>query len=217
MSKLEKEVEAGIAELVELNSELSWIHSASSPVERLASYAELVLKWNGTHNLVGPCDGPTFVRNHLCDCFAVSRFLSKELMLSPALAYVDVGSGAGLPAAILAINEPKRAVFAVEPREKRHLFLREVRRLLRIDNLIAERCKFLDFELPATIIAGGVLSRALTNDTSFIQQASKVLRKDGFLGQMCSPKQELRPEQTRITYRLPGGLGSRCFAFSSVG
>src|SRR5918999_4554751 len=95
----------------------------------LARYADLVRRWSERVNLVGPSDLDHFESRHIADCL---RLLPLARGLAPGPA-IDVGSGAGLPGAVLAIAEPGRRWRLLEPQRRRAAFLEEVVRVLRLD------------------------------------------------------------------------------------
>jgi 16S rRNA (guanine527-N7)-methyltransferase len=93
--------------------------------------AELI-KWNRRMNLISRGDEQRVIERHLLDSLcllSVERNLSGKRLL-------DVGSGAGFPGVVLAMWEPNVEMFLVESRSKRIAFLKAVRRLLGLDNLV---------------------------------------------------------------------------------
>ena len=108
--------------------------SALSPVEdaQLSRYVELLLRWNSKINLTAArsVDDAT---QHVVDCLAVVP----HLPAGPAR-LVDVGSGGGLPAVVIAILRPDVQVTAVEAIHKKHAFLRTAARELALANLEAQ-------------------------------------------------------------------------------
>jgi len=97
----------------------------------LASYADLLLRWNATHNLISRNSEPEIWRRHIED--SVQLY---ELAPETAKTWIDLGAGAGLPAivaAILARGAGREIVFTlVEANQKKAAFLRAVTRELRL-------------------------------------------------------------------------------------
>lgn len=96
--------------------------------EKLAAYAELVLRWNRFANLTGAPDAPSFVRKFIADALAIAPFVQGERV-------ADLGSGAGLPGVVLAILAPARQAVLVEARARRARFLRQVSIELGLENV----------------------------------------------------------------------------------
>jgi 16S rRNA (guanine527-N7)-methyltransferase len=101
-------------------------------VEPLARYARLVLDANRKFNLTGAKSENEFVE-HLLDSLTVAPYVTGP--------YVDVGSGAGLPAVPVAIATGARLTL-VETTRKKAAFLREAIAALGVDGeVIAERAE----------------------------------------------------------------------------
>ena len=72
---------------------------AVSAAERaqFVRYLDLLNKWNQVHNLTAVRDAEEQVSRHVLDCLAVLPYIEDAATLA------DIGSGAGLPALMLAI------------------------------------------------------------------------------------------------------------------
>ena len=88
----------------------------AAAMEQLASYLELLVKWNQVYNLTAIKDEAKLVSHHLLDSLAVVPHL-------PEGSLVDVGSGAGLPGVPIAISNPGRAVMMLDSNHKKGAFL----------------------------------------------------------------------------------------------
>lgn len=92
-------------------------------LERLQAYADLLVKWQGSINLVGKSTLPDLWRRHMLDSAQLFPLLPVG-----ARTLVDFGSGAGFPALVLAIlGVPD--VHLVESDVRKGAFLREVARV----------------------------------------------------------------------------------------
>jgi 16S rRNA (guanine527-N7)-methyltransferase len=87
-------------------------------------YLALLNKWSASVNLVGTRDPEEVARFHLADSLALLTHLGTARRI------IDVGSGAGLPGAALAIAHPDLEVISLEPVHKKHAFQSTVRREL---------------------------------------------------------------------------------------
>jgi 16S rRNA (guanine527-N7)-methyltransferase len=87
-------------------------------VERVATFGELLLRWNARINLTGARNSEELLREHFPDSFAMAA------LVPLASSLVDVGSGGGLPALPFSLLRPDVSLTVVEPRAKRVAFLR---------------------------------------------------------------------------------------------
>nr|WP_236262471.1 16S rRNA (guanine(527)-N(7))-methyltransferase RsmG [Caenispirillum salinarum] len=91
-------------------------------LDRLSLYAELLVKWQKKINLVGPATIPDLWRRHMLDSAQLWPRLPAGL---PRL--IDIGSGAGFPALVLAIMGVPD-VHVIESDQRKCTFMREVAR-----------------------------------------------------------------------------------------
>lgn len=123
---------------------------------QLARYMGLLSHWNATYNLTAVRSAPDMLSHHLADCLAVLRPLAVGLSEhveagrgdAQALAQqrgdvrvLDVGSGGGLPGAVLAIGRPELQVSCVDTVGKKAAFIRQVAAELRLPNLRGEHAR----------------------------------------------------------------------------
>ena len=92
-------------------------------LERLKTYADLLVKWNAKINLVSPDSIPSLWERHIADSAQLFRFIPQN----PAN-LLDVGSGAGFPGLVLAILGIPN-VHLVEVDQRKVAFMREAARL----------------------------------------------------------------------------------------
>lgn len=90
---------------------------------QLVQYLTLLNQWNRVHNLTAVRDDVEQVKLHVLDCLAIVPFL-------PHGRLADIGSGAGLPALMIAIMQPEREIFAVESSSKKAAFIRQAQSAL---------------------------------------------------------------------------------------
>jgi 16S rRNA (guanine527-N7)-methyltransferase len=91
---------------------------------QLASYLELILKWNARTNLTAIRTPEEIVRRH----FGESLFAG--IHLGPCQTLLDYGSGAGFPGLPIQLLRPDIAVTLAESQGKKASFLREAIRTL---------------------------------------------------------------------------------------
>ena len=97
----------------------------------LNNFIFLFIKWNEKINL-SAARNEVEVREHVMD----SLYVMPRLPPGPARV-IDVGSGGGFPAVVMAICAPSIDVTALEPVHKKHAFLRTAARELKLTNLEA--------------------------------------------------------------------------------
>ena len=130
----------------------------------LDEYYALLSHWNDRVHLVAPCEPEEFATRHVLESLLLLRFLP------PGTSFVDVGSGAGLPAIPCLIARPDLTATMFESSQKKSVFLREAINHLGIGNratVIAKR--FEDTKAPDVPF---VTCRALDQ---FMTQFSKLI------------------------------------------
>lgn len=109
----------------------------------LAGFAALFHKWNQRINL-SAARSEHELHDHIVDCLHLVPHLRAAASAWPTpgpVPVLDVGSGGGLPAIVVAICLPDLRVTALEPVHKKHAFLRTAARELSLPALepLAER------------------------------------------------------------------------------
>jgi 16S rRNA (guanine527-N7)-methyltransferase len=172
---------------------------APESAAQLVNYLTLLSKWASAINLVASATTPDdLVAHHVPDCLALRDHLGDANRL------VDVGSGGGLPGAVLAIACPHLSVTALEPVHKKHAFLAAVRRDLPLDNFtpLAERddqhrarSDFRPYDI--------AVSRAVFAPASWLTRGAELVRPGGrVLAMEGRERIHLPPGAERHPYRL---------------
>lgn len=107
---------------------------------RLQAFGDLLLRWNRTYNLTAIRDADDMQTHHLADCVAVIPAIRRVTAAAPMsrLRVLDVGSGGGLPGAVIAIVCPSVDVTCMDAVGKKAAFVRQVAVELQLPNLCAE-------------------------------------------------------------------------------
>lgn len=92
---------------------------------QLDAYVELLLKWNRAYNLIAPSTVNNIYTRHLLDSIQLLPYINSKQKI------LDIGSGAGLPAAVLAIMSDNE-FYCCEINNKKAQFLKQVARSLNI-------------------------------------------------------------------------------------
>jgi 16S rRNA (guanine527-N7)-methyltransferase len=127
---------------------------------RLCDYFEAVVRWNARLHLVAPCAPAEFATRHVLESLVALPHLAR------GAAFVDVGSGAGLPAIPCLVARGDLSATLVESSQKKAVFLRETLRELGLSGrarVVAER-----FEKVTPPRADALTCRALERFTEVL-------------------------------------------------
>ena len=108
-------------------------------IEKLQSYLDLLVKWNGAYNLTAIRDPGQMVVKHLLDSLSIVPYVQGASL-------IDVGTGAGLPGLVLAIALPELEVTLLDSNGKKVRFLRQVIADLKITNASAVHARVEEFD-----------------------------------------------------------------------
>ena len=160
----------------------------------LERYADLLLKWNARINLTAASSRDDAVQ-HIADCEAILAHIPSD-----AHSLVDIGSGGGLPAVVIAAARPELVVHAVEPIQKKHAFLRTAGRELGLANLPPRAARIEEVESDAFDVA---TSRATFALDQWLVLALRLVRPGGVvLGMEGRDQFELPADAVRHPYQL---------------
>lgn len=107
---------------------------SSQQLDLLRAYLSMLQKWNKVYNLTAVRDPAEMLTHHLLDSLAVIPSLLK-LQGDQPFKLLDVGSGGGLPGAVIAICCPQANVSCVDTVAKKAAFQQQVSLELRLPNL----------------------------------------------------------------------------------
>ncbi len=100
-------------------------------LEQLEKYYELLVEWNQKMNLTAITDKKDVYLKHFYD----SLTLCKVINLKEEESLCDIGTGAGFPGIVLKICFPHLKLTLVDSLNKRLVFLAEVLKTLKLDNV----------------------------------------------------------------------------------
>ncbi len=153
---------------------------AAEQVELLSRYVDLLLTWNKKLNLTAVTDPGAIIDKHLLDSLALVPFIGNASRL------LDVGTGPGLPAIVLAIACPSLQVTAIESIQKKVSFVRTVSRELKLS--LAAECVRLEQWKPKALFEVAV-SRATFEPSEWVQRGAPFVAPGGRLLAMLSAQQ----------------------------
>lgn len=140
---------------------------------KLLAYGELILKWNKVYNLTALRDPELVLSHHLLDSLSIIAPLQR--VRPGATRLLDVGSGAGLPGAVIAIMRPDVAVSCVDAVAKKAAFIRQVAAELGLSNLNGLHARVESLGGTYDVIS----SRAFASLTDFFTSSSQLMMTDG--------------------------------------
>jgi 16S rRNA (guanine527-N7)-methyltransferase len=156
------------------------IELTDQAVGRLQQYMAELLRWNRSLNLTAITQPDEIVSKHFVDAMSIVP------LLAPGERLLDVGSGAGLPALVVAMLLDGQPITSLDAVDKKVRFQRHICRLLglaqvevlhgRVENLAEKRAGLFDL----------VTSRAFRDPVRFIQLAHRLVRPGGRLVAMVS-------------------------------
>lgn len=111
------------------------IDLSSSRADALAVFLALLQHWNQTYNLTALRDPESMLVQHVYDCLAAISPLRRSLAGIREPRVLDVGSGGGLPGAVIAIVCSEIEVSCIDTVGKKVAFLRQVAAELSLRNL----------------------------------------------------------------------------------
>jgi 16S rRNA (guanine527-N7)-methyltransferase len=159
----------------------------------MIDFIDLFMRWNARINL-SAAQTRDEVIEHVEDSKHVVPLLSGRVL--------DVGAGGGFPVVIAAIERPELQLVALEPNHKKHAFLREAIRSLRLTNLDA-RCERLESHSMSNY--NTAMSRATFDLVTWFEMARpRVVAGGCILGFEAVRRPDLPTGVVRHAYKVGG-------------
>ncbi|RCL37216.1 MAG: 16S rRNA (guanine(527)-N(7))-methyltransferase RsmG [SAR86 cluster bacterium] len=131
-----------------------------------------ILKFNKAHNIVGRFTEKEIESLDIFDCEVILEHIPPEKKI------LDIGSGAGLPGLVIAINQPQSQVTMSEKNKKKAYFIKKTIRTLKLSN-----AHVLDKAItPQTVTPHKfdiITARALASAPKIIELSEHLLSKNG--------------------------------------
>jgi 16S rRNA (guanine527-N7)-methyltransferase len=190
-------------------------------VTKLLAYLALLSKWNRVYNLTAVRDRDAMIVHHLLDSIAVVAPLRRWTEGQPARV-LDVGSGAGLPGAVIAMLLPEIEVTCVDAVGKKASFIRQIAAELALKNLHAVHAR-------AEALAGEpfdvVVSRAFASLADFVSLTRRHVGADSvwlaMKGHLPAEELDALPRAVDVFHveqlAVPGLNAARCLVWMRDG
>ena len=137
---------------------------------QLLYYLQQLLFWNKAYNLTAIKDDQQALIKHIFDSLSIVPFL-------PAGDLLDIGTGAGLPAVIVAICQPQRAVTALDSNQKKIRFIKQITSELGLKNLTPVASRIEAHAGSYQVIT----SRAFASLVDFVTHSQSKLADNGII------------------------------------
>ena len=147
-------------------------------VAQLLAYLAIIGKWTQVYNLTAVRDPAEMMTHHLLDSLAAIAPLNRQLKqmgLESGARLLDVGAGAGLPGAVIAICCPTVAVTCVDAVAKKAAFIKQAALELKLTNLAGLHKRVEQVTEPYDVIC----SRAFASLGDFTNWSSRALAPGG--------------------------------------
>jgi len=208
MSEMEEGLRSGASAL--------GLDLSDAQVEHLLAYLALLAKWNKVYNLTAVRDPREMLVQHLLDSLAAIPPLRRHTGGKP-MKVLDVGSGGGLPGAVIAICCPELQVDCVDTVGKKAAFIQQAAGQLGLGNLRGVHARVENLQGPYDLIC----SRAFASLPDFVAWSGAALAEEGVWMAMKGkhPAQEIAalPPGTEVFHveqlAVPGLDAERCIVW----
>ena len=170
---------------------LSQIKDENKPNDLIKIFIKEILKFNKAHNIVGRFSEEEIVSLDILDCEPILEHIN------PSQKVLDIGSGAGLPGLIIAINQPKTQITMSEKNKKKAYFIRKMIRTLQLTN-----ATILDKATTPNLITENkfdvITARALATAPTIIKMSHHLLNKGGKFVLMKGALEKINEEVAQL-------------------
>ena len=170
---------------------LSQIKDENKPNDLIKIFIKEILKFNKAHNIVGRFSEEEIVSSDILDCETILEHTSSSQKV------LDIGSGAGLPGLIIAINQPKTQITMSEKNKKKAYFIRKMIRTLQLTN-----ATILDKAITPNLITENkfdvITARALATAPTIIKMSHHLLNKGGKFVLMKGALEKINEEVAQL-------------------
>ena len=170
---------------------LNQIKDENKPNDLIKIFIKEILKFNKAHNIVGRFSEEEIVSSDILDCETILEHINSSQKV------LDIGSGAGLPGLIVAINQPKTQITMSEKNKKKAYFIRKMIRTLQLTN-----ATILDKATTPNLITENkfdvITARALATAPTIIKMSHHLLNKGGKFVLMKGALEKINEEVAQL-------------------
>ncbi len=148
-------------------------------VNKLATYLDLLIKWNEKINLTGYKKWDEIFYKLILDSFHLLILLN-GISLPEDFVVIDFGAGGGIPGIPLRIFWDRGHYIMVESKQKKCVFLKEIIRILDLHSIKVENSRIEKLH-NKSLKADVVLARAFKDAISLLRLADPFLVEDGYV------------------------------------
>jgi len=189
-------------------------------VEQILGYIALLHKWGAVYNLTAIKDPADILVQHVLDCLSIINPM--HVKVGPSASVLDVGSGAGLPAVMIAISCPHMNVVAVDAVAKKVAFVQQVALQLGLKNLEAKHERVEKIYTPQFDL---IVSRAFASLADFMSGTQGAVKEGGLWlamkGRMPQEEIQLLPKgfvvREIVSIKVPRLFAERCLVWIARG
>ncbi|MDO4427371.1 MAG: 16S rRNA (guanine(527)-N(7))-methyltransferase RsmG [Moraxella sp.] len=147
----------------------------NTQIHQLLAYLDNLLLWTKAYNLTAITEPKDAFIKHILDCLAIVADL--PFYGKSGISVLDIGTGAGLPAVIIAIMRPDWHITALDSNGKKIRFIKQMAGELELKNITPVASRIEDFDGAFDIIT----SRAFASLDDFVCLAKPYLKAGGVL------------------------------------
>lgn len=144
-------------------------------IAQLLGYLDNLLLWTKAYNLTAITKPQDAFVKHILDCLAIVATL--PFFDKTDISVLDIGTGAGLPAVVIAIMKPDWQITALDSNGKKVRFIRQMAGELGLTNITPVASRIQNFEGQFDVIT----SRAFASLDDFVCLATPYLKTGGVL------------------------------------
>ena len=170
---------------------LSQIKDENKPNDLIKIFIKEILKFNKAHNIVGRFSEEEIVSSDILDCETILEHINSSQKV------LDIGSGAGLPGLIIAINQPKTQITMSEKNKKKAYFIRKMIRTLQLTNAtILDKATTPNLKTENKFDV--ITARALATAPTIIKMSHHLLNKGGKFVLMKGALEKINEEVAQL-------------------
>ncbi len=145
-------------------------------LSKLEKYYELLVEWNKKMNLTAITDKKEVYLKHFFD----SLTLTKVIDLNKEESLCDIGTGAGFPGIVLKIFFPHLKVTLIDSLNKRLIFLNEVVKVLKLENVEVIHARAEEYALKNREKFDVVTARAVAPLNILLEYSMPLVKKEKY-------------------------------------